>query len=485
MSLYNKTAKGIKWSFIGTISNLVIQVTMGVVLARLLLPSEFGLYGMSFAILAISRSVIDSGLYQSLIQKKEADRIDFSVVFHFNLFLSIIISLALFIFSQVIEDFYGHAGVSTIIRYLSLIVLIESFSIVQKATLIKDIRFNTITKIETVSRLVSGGSSIIMAYSGFGIWSLLAKDLIFSLLSTALYWYINPVRILIKVPYKRIIPLFNFGFKIFIADQIENLSNQVARVIIGKKFTTKNLGLFVKADELQQMFSQVSVVSLNKVMFPSFVQIQDDNIKLKLKYEVLMETTMLLLIPILFSAVLLGDEIILILIGENWSASIPYFKLLCISGIFYPISVYNLNILKVKGEGSLYLKTCLISKGLLIPFLLIGFQFGVIGLIYALLAQRFVAAIINSYHSGRLIGYSTLNQAKGIGISFIVAIVPFLILQIIKHLYFKDFSIYLGALFFGLTYLLIYLALSLIFQKQKLQPLVDLFKGTSTKKNSH
>ncbi len=475
MSLISKTSHGIKWSFVGTISNLVIQIISGIVLARLLSPSEFGVYGMSFAILAISRSIIDSGLYQSLIQKKDADQIDFSIVFHFNFLLSVIIALILILFSNDIETFYNYDEISLVVKFLSLIILIESFSIIQKATLIKEIRFDTITKVETFSKIISASTSVIMAFNGFGLWSLLAKDLVFSLVSTGTYWYIKPVRLLLKVPYKRLGALLNFGFKVFIADQIENISNQLSQIIVGKKFSASSLGLFNKAEEFQQMFSQVSVVSINKVMFPSLVQIQDDNVKLKEKYKILLETTMIVLFPLLFGAILVADQLILILIGDKWTEVIPYFKILCISGMFYPLTVYNLNIIKVKGKGGLYLKTCLISKGLLLPFILVGLKFDIMGLVISIVIHRLIAALINSFHSGKLINYSTLEQLKGIGISFIISFIVFVFFIIIKSNFLFDQSIYLIFFILIFGYSTIYFLSNIWFQKDKLSPIINLF----------
>ena len=208
MNLYKKTVNGLKWSFIGVFGNTLLQIISGIVLARLLLPSDFGLYAMAFAVLAISRSIIDSGLYQALIQKKEATLVDFSLVFHFNIFISITISTLLLILSSKIEIFYGQNGIGPIIKFISLIVLIDSFSLIQRAKLIKDIRFQRIAIIEATAKLCSLTISIIMAYNNYGVWSLLVKDLLFSFITTTMYWVLDPVKILLRVPYYKIKELY-------------------------------------------------------------------------------------------------------------------------------------------------------------------------------------------------------------------------------------------------------------------------------------
>lgn len=485
MNLYTKTAKGIKWSFVGTIINIGIQIISGIVLARLLSPYEFGVYGMSFAVIAISRSIIDSGLYQALIQRSDVDQTDYSVVFQFNFVISIIIVLALFFFAQDIEGFYNQVGVdiSLVVKFLSLIILIEPFSIIQKVSLMKEIKFDTITKVESCSKFISVSASVILAWNGFGIWSLLAKDLLYSLVSTVTYWCLRPVRLLIKVPLNRLSGLLNFGFRIFIADQIENISNHISQFIVGRKFNPNSLGLFNKAEEFQQLFSQVGVVSINKVMFPSFVKIQDDDFNLKLRYKVLMETTMIVLLPLLFGVILVADELITIMIGSEWIEIIPYFKILCVSGMFYPLTVYNLNIIKVKGNGGLYLKTCLISKGLLLPFLLTGVQYGLTGVVISLVVYRCLAAMLNSYHSGRLINYGLLEQLRGISFSFFISLIIYILLIILKQYYLSEYSKYLTLLILTSGYLTAYFVTSVLIQSDKMRPMFYFFKLQAKSRN--
>ncbi len=474
MGLYDKTVKGVTWSLLGTILNILIQVCAGIVLARLLEPADFGVYAMAFAILVISRGVIDSGFYQALIQKKNADQIDFSIVFHVNLFLSFILFSVLFLNSDKVEVFYGQEGISEIIKFLSFLLLIEAFSLIQKASLIKEIKFDQIAKIETTSKLISLSLSIILAYRGYGVWSLLLKDLLFSIITTLSYWYLNPIKISLFVPYKRIKSLFNFGFKVFIADQIESVSNQIAQIIVGKKFSAADLGFFNKSEEFQKLFSQATIVSINKVMFPSFVQIQNDNNKLKQKYKTLIEMSLFFIFPILLNAILVANEMIVVLIGEKWIGSVLYFQILCISGMFYPFTVYNLNLLKVKGLAGLYLKTCLFSKGLLLPIIFISIKFGVIGLVLGLVFQRFFAMVVNSYNSGKIIDFNLSQQIKSVSNSFFISVFIFVFLYFFKYSFFDGLSNVFNLLFLSVSYLLLYIILSLKFQRNKIDTVIKL-----------
>jgi len=474
VGLYNKTVKGVTWSLLSTILNILIQVCAGIVLARLLTPADFGVYAMCFAILVISRGVIDSGFYQALIQKKDADQIDFSLVFHVNLFLSLILFFLLFFNSDKVERFYGQEGISEIIKFLSFLLLIEAFSLIQKASLIKEIKFDQIAKIETSSKLISLSFSVLLAYGGYGVWSLLLKDLLFSIMTTFSYWYLNPIKILLYVPYNRLKSLFNFGFKVFIADQIESLSNQIAQIIVGKKFSAADLGFFNKSEEFQKLFAQTPIVSINKVMFPSFVQIQNDNYKLKQKYKTLIEVSLFFIFPILFNAILIANEMVVVLIGDKWIESVLYFQILCVSGMFYPFTVYNLNLLKVKGLAGLYLKTCLLSKGLLLPIIFISIKFGVIGLVLGLVFQRFFAVLVNSYNSGKIIDFSIYQQVKSVSKSFFISAQIFIFLFYIKCSFTDGLSDIFNLLFLSVTYLFLYMILSLKFQKNKIETVIKL-----------
>jgi len=436
MSLYKKTATGIKWSFISTFGNMVVQFVAGVVLARLLLPRDYGLMGMALVVIAISNSVSDSGLYQALIQKKDAAPDDFSVVFKFNLRFSLILVVLIFFFSEAIAKFYNQTEISSIIKLLAILVIVDSFSIIQRASLIKDIRFDLISKIDISANVLSSGLGIGLAIFNFGVWSLVFKELVYRVMTTVLYWLFHPVKINIHVPWTRFRSLLNFGSKIFIADQIESLSNQLAKMLIGKKYSANDLGFYTKAEQFQNMFSQTAAVSVNRVVFPSFSQIQHDDEKLKKNYQILIKTTMLFLFPIMFTAILIADKLIPFLLGVKWVETIPYFQILCVGGMVYPFTIFNLNIVKVKGRSNLYLKICLFSKGLLIPAVLIGLQFHVIGLVYALLIQRICAAIINSYYSGKLVDYRFSEQLKDVSASFFIStglfFVVFLLIKLIS-----------------------------------------------------
>lgn len=429
-----------KWSLISTFGNIPTQLIITIVLARLLLPRDFGILGMSLVVIAISRPLIESGLNQALIQKKHTEKEDFSVVFTYNLLLSLLFFLIIFFSANAIENFYGQEKIGVIVKVLSVVIVIEAFSLTQRAALTKAIRFKEIAKANIFSTIISGSTAICLAMFEYGIWALVWKQLIYSIMMTAFYWYFNPIKISLSLSWHRFKSLFNFGAKIFFADQIESISNQLAPILIGKNYTAGDLGFYDKARQLQDMLSQSAIVCVNKVVFPSFAQVQDDNFKLKNNYKTLIKTTMLIMFPSMFSVIIIADNLIPLLLGDKWMQTIPYFKILCIGGMVYPFTVFNLNIIKVKGHANLYLKINLLSKGLLVPAILIGLQFHITGLVIALVIQKICAGIINSLFSGKLIGYNLYEQIKDVFPFFLISALLFIVVFLSKNILDKHFD---------------------------------------------
>ena len=427
MLLKVKAKRAIIWSMFLTFGSIVIQVGYGIIMARLLTPFDFGLIAIAMVIITISKSFVDSGFYQAVIQKKEVNRNELSAVFKFNLILAFILSSSIFLFSDNLAEFFGEQILSEIFSILALTILLEAFSLVQRAILVKQINFKLISKIEIFSLLVSSSLGIFLAFNDFGVYSLAYKALSQVLITTSCYWIFHPLKMSLLVSFKHLKVFFHFGSKVFIADQIEVISNQITSGIIGKRFNSSDLGFFTKASQYQSLISHTAIVSINKVVYPTLTRVQDDDVKLKASYRILIKLSSFFVFPLMFIAIIIGSDFILFLLGDQWQQTVPYFKILCIGGLFYPYTVFNLNIIKVKGLGSMYLKVCLFTKGVLLPMVLIGLNFGIIGISIAIVTQQIFAATINSVFSGKLIDYSLGMQIKDVFPFFISAILAFLV----------------------------------------------------------
>lgn len=441
------------------------------------MPEDFGIVGMATVFIILANTFVDSGFLQALIQKKDADSDDFSVVFKFSMIASILLSILIFAIAGKVGAFYDQPEVVSITKVLSVLVLIGSISMIQKASLLKELKFELRAKIEIVAILVSGAVSIVLARNGYGAWSLVYRSLINSLLVTILLWIFHPMKVNLRVPWKRLWPLLRFGGKVFIADQVEGISNQIAQLLIGKQYTAQDLGFYSKAQQYQTILSNTAVVSINKVIFPSFSQIQDDDVKLKRGYQALIKLTMIILVPFMTGSVLIADPLIPMIIGDKWMETVPYFQVLCLSAVFYPFTVYNLNIIKVKGLANLYFKIALISKGIMIPAIIVGLKFDIMGLVVALLIQRIAAAVINSLYSGKLVDYSLKEQLRDVVPYFIFSAVLFAGIWTLKALVLDlMFSNLLVILIVSILMIIGYGALLLLFSRKDISSMRALLK---------
>ena len=421
-----KAKNAIFWSMFSTVGGIFIQLVYGIIMARLLTPNDFGLVAMAMVIITISKSLVDSGFYQAIIQKKEVSRDQLSAVLKFNLILGLTISSSIILFSNNLAVFFGEQNLTEILCILAFTILLEAFSLAQRAVLVKELQFKLISKIEIFSIFFSSCFGILLALNDFGVFSLVFKTTLQIILTTSLYWTLHPLKINFFSSFKFLKEFFNFGSKVFIADQIEIISNQITFGLIGKRFDSSDLGFFTKAFQYHVLLSQTAIVSINKVVFPTLSKVQNDNEKLRNGYRVLLKMSAFFILPLMLISFINGKEMILILLGDQWEGAIPYFRILCLGGVFYPFTVFNLNIIKVKGLGTLYLKTCLISKGIIIPSVLIGLNFGILGVAIALVSQQIFSATVNSFYAGKLIDYSFTKQIKDVLPFFISAILALL-----------------------------------------------------------
>ncbi|MFZ2322080.1 MAG: lipopolysaccharide biosynthesis protein [Ignavibacteriaceae bacterium] len=436
MDLKQKTISGLTWSFIDNFAKLGITFVVGIILARLLEPREFGLIGMTTIFIAISQSFIDSGFTQALIRKQKCTQTDYSTVFFFNIINGILFFLILFFLSGLISNFFNEPKLTSIIRVLSISLIINALTIVQRARLIKDINFKLQTKISIIASIVSGIIGIWMALAGYGVWALVFKTLSGYILTSILLWLWNKWKPTFEISKESFIEMFTFGYKLLFSGLIDTIYKNIYLLIIGKFYSATELGYYTRAEQFNNLPSQNIIDVVQRVSFPVLSSIQDDLPRLKAAYQKLLKSTMLITFTLMFGMVVIAKPLILILIGIKWLPTVIYLQLLCFVGITYPLQSLNLNILLVKGRSDLYLKLEIIKKILALPVIIIGIYYGIISLILGMLFLNIVSYYLNSYWSGKLINYSFINQIKDILPSFFLAafigVIVFLIGDFIK-----------------------------------------------------
>ncbi|MBN2821355.1 MAG: lipopolysaccharide biosynthesis protein [Bacteroidales bacterium] len=422
-SLKAKTVSGLLWSFIDNFSKLGITFVIGVILARLLTPREFGLVGMTTIFVAVSQSLVDSGFTQALIRKNNATQTDFATVFYFNLFIGIVLYVVLFFAAGTISRFFEELQLKPIIRVIGLSILINAFTIVQRARLTKEINFKLQTKISIIASITSGLIGIGMAYTGFGVWSLVTKSVLDFFIISLLLWLWNKWTPTLEFNWDAFREMFSFGYKLMISGLINTLYKNIYLLIIGKYFSAADLGYYTRADQFRNLPSKNITSVIQRVSYPVLAKIQDDPILLKAAYQKIIKSTMFLTFSLMITMAAIAKPLIYTLVGEKWATSVDYLQLLSLVAVFYPISAINLNMLNVKGKSNLFLRLEIIKKSLAVPVIIIGISMGIKMMIIGMMLTSITGYFLNSYYSGKLIGYSNMEQLKDIFPSFLLSIV--------------------------------------------------------------
>lgn len=421
MSLKQKTVSGLLWSFVDSFTNLGIHFIIGIILARILTPQEFGLVGMLTIFIAVSQSFVNSGFSQALIRKIKPTQADYSTVFFFNLTVGVFCFLLLFFFSGRISQFFKEPLLKPLIQVLGISIIINSFAIIQQTILTRRIDFKLQTKISLISSCVSGIVGIGMALAGQGVWSLVVKTITMYAVTSMLLWSWNRWIPTLVFSFQSFKELFSFGSKLLISGLIDTTYQNIYYLVIGKYFSAQELGYYSRADQFRSLPSSNLTTVIQRVSFPVLSRIRDDKPKLKEAYKKLIKSTMLICFVLMLGMAGIAKPMILTLIGEKWEPCVIYLQMLCFVGMFYPLHALNLNMLQVQGRSDLFLRLEIIKKALAIPIIIIGVIWGIKIMILGMILNSIIAYFLNSFWSGRFIGYSFLEQLKDILPSFILA----------------------------------------------------------------
>lgn len=401
----------------------MVQFVVGLVLARILSPAEFGLVGMITVFLAVSQSLVDSGFGQALIRKKEADEADYSTVFHFNFFAGLIIFILFYLSAPAIARFYAQPELTDIARALGIIILINATIITQRTRLTRAVNFRLLMKVNLTAAVISGIVAIILALNGFGVWSLVWRSITGSAVQAIILWYTNKWIPALKFSKASFRSLFSFGSRLLISGLIDTLYRNIYLLIIGKFFSAAELGYYTRADQFSRLASQNLTGTLQRVSYPVLSMVQDENERLKAGYKKLISSTMFITFFLMMGMAAVARPMIIVLIGEKWLPSVQYLQLLCLSAMLFPLHALNLNILNVKGRSDLFLRLEVIKKILAVPVILAGVFMGIMEMLIGMIILSFVGYFINTYYSGRLINYPIREQIADILPSFVLALV--------------------------------------------------------------
>ena len=465
MSLKQKTISGFTWSFIEVVSKQGVVFIIGIILARLLTPREFGLIGMTTIFMAFSQSFIDSGFGQALVRKQNCSQADFSTVFYFNLLVGFIMAGVLFFAAGYIAVFFNETKLKLIVQVISIGLIIQSFSVIQFVLLIKEIDFKTQTKISVISSLSAGAIGIYMAYNDFGVWSLVAKYLAGLTFTTILLWFWSSWKPSLTFSFKSLKELFSFGSKLLASNLINRIYENVYLLVIGKYFSAAELGYYTRANQFKDIFSKNLSVVIQRVSYPALASIQDETIKLKEYYRILIKSSMFIVFIIGIGIIIMAEPLILLLIVEKCLTSVLFLQLLSVAGIFYPLQEINKNMLKVIGRTDIILYIEIVIKIIVVPVIIVGIYLGIEELIYGIIFISIVSFLVNSYFAGKRINYLLFQQIHDISGAFIICFIAG-ILSFLSGVFLEQ-SLIIKLLLQSLVYLSLIFAIAEITKKSE------------------
>lgn len=440
-SLTNKTIKGVGWNSIDRIVNYGIGFIIGIVLARLLSPEEYGIIGIIGIFMAIFNIILDSGLSVALIRKDGVTESDYCTVFWTNLVLSFILTSTLFFGAPTISHFFKRPELVPYIHVMSFILVINALSITQQARLTKRIDFKTQTKISFVAHTLSGVIGIVMAYYGYGVWALVAQQMSSRLFVTILLWIYNkwwPKLVFSCNSFKE---LFNFSWKLLVAQIINIVFNKIYQLVIGKVYSPNMLGQYTRAQQYGQLVSGSVGDVVLKVSLPVLSSIQNEDERLLRAFRRIIKITMLVSSVLLIGMAACAKPLIHVLIGEQWLPCVPMMQILSFNLMIYPLHLININILTVQGRSDIQLLLQIIKCVLAIGPILIGIFVGIYPMIIGSVVVGWISLSLNSYYSGKKFNYTWWMQLKDISPSLIISFLMAIPVYLLSFLPLSDYII--------------------------------------------
>lgn len=472
-SLKKTVISSLVWKFLERLGTQGIQFVVSIILARLLLPSDYGIITMIMVFTAIANSFIQSGFSTSLIQKKNSDELDFSSVFYTSFVIAIVCYIILFLASPLIADFYQMPQIKVILRVLALTLFFGAFNSVQNAKLSKDMKFKTLFFSSLGAIIVSGTTGITMAYLGFGAWALVGQQLANIIASTIILWFTSGWRPKIMFSLTRVKGLFSYGWKIMCSSLIDTFYQNLYNLVIGKFYNSATLGNYNKGEQFPKLIAVNIDGAIGSVMLPAYAREQERKDKVKKMVRRAIVTSSLILFPLMLGLAAIAEPLVKILLTDKWLGCVPFMQILCVVYALYPINTANLQAIKALGKSDYFLKLEIIKKILGITVLIITVPHGVYIMAIGQVIVTIISTMINAFPNRKLLNYNYFEQVKDILPNLLIAILMFIVVYPIKYLIDNTILLLTIQIIVGA---IIYIALMNIFKVEAFNYLFDIIE---------
>lgn len=462
------------WRFAERCGAQLVTFIVSIVLARILSPSDYGTIALVTVFTTILQVFIDSGLSTALIQKKDADDLDFSSVFYFNFVICIILYLIMFVSAPFIADFYKDSSLVSIVRVISLTLVISGVKGVQQSYVSRHMLFKRFFFSTLGGTIFSAVLGIIMAYAGFGVWAIVFQQLSNNAIDTLILWITVKWRPIKKFSWSRLKNLLSFGWKMLASSLLDTVYNNLRNMIIGKLYTSADLAFYNQGDKFPKLIVTNINTSIDSVLLPTMSNEQDNHVRVKDMTRRAIKISTYIMAPLMIGLAFCAKPIVQIVLTDKWLPCVPYLQIFCISYLFWPIHTANLNAIKAMGRSDLFLKLEVIKKFIGMILLLITMNISVMAMAYSLLISGLISQVINSWPNRYLLKYSYIDQIKDILPNIVMALIMGAFVYFINYLNLPNLvSLVLQIALGGI----IYLVLSIFTKNDSFRYLINILKS--------
>jgi O-antigen/teichoic acid export membrane protein len=474
-TLKQQTISGMLWSAIQRFGTMIISFVSNIVLARLLSPDDYGCIGLLTIFIVLADTFVQGGFGAALIQKKEPTKEDYSTVFYWNIIVSILMYVLLFFVAPYVAQFYKIPLLSSVLRVQGIILLTNALSIVQLNILRKELKFKKLSIIQLLSAFFSVIVAIILAYQGFGVWTLVFQQLSMAFTTTLLLWVTTSWKPNFSFSKQSFKELFGYGSFLLLSDLLNNLSDNVQGLIIGRKFSVGDMGFYTQAYKLETIPTTSISQVVNLVAFPVYSKLQDDKEKLFLAVRKTSRMMNFLNFPLMILLILVANELIVFLYSDKWLESIPYFQILCVSGLVNCIQSINYQVVCAVGRSKLIFRWNIVKRLVGLASILVGMNFGVKGILWGMVFGFYFTALVNILVASPITNYDLYKQLKDIIPILCCAVVVALVVHSIMQLF--DTHYILTMFIKVILYVVLYVLVAKIFKSQELEEYFNILKS--------
>lgn len=453
-SLKQQTVRGVGWSFLDSVLGQGITFLVGLVLANILSPDEYGLIGIITIFITVFNFIVDSGFSNALIRKNDATDTDYNTMFIVNMAVSFVLFLVMFLSAPLVANFFGRTELTALCRVMGVVVILNAFSIVQNTVLTKRLDFKTKTKASFISSISSGIIGIVMAYSGFGVWALVGQLLSRQFLYSLLLWMFVHWMPNLTFSVASFREMWGFGWKLLVSGIIDQTWTQIYQVVIAKCYTPATLGQYTRAQQFGSLFSSNLTAIIQRVSYPALSKLQDDKVLLKIGYRKVIKTTMLVTFTLMLGLSGCARSLVVVLIGEKWLECVPYLQIMILYMMLYPLHALNLNMLQVQGRSDLFLKLEIIKKAIAVGPVLLGIFINIYYMLAGSVITSCIALYLNAYYSGPFLKYGIKEQLMDVLPSLLMSLTMFAILFGLSYLPMNSLLLLIIQIIVGISFTL-------------------------------